>query len=243
VGNVTASVSSAVRKDTSVVNDKVFSIFLVSGEHERADLLRHNLSQEGYICSVTSNVQDAIEEINEKTPDLLVVEGINIPAIRMLCQTVRQEKNRPIIALIDPQELHGLRDYLNLVNDFAVLPLNMSEIGLRVARLLGKSETVDNKDIIRCGDLTIDTAKYEVFVGNTPVALTFTEYELLKFLVTNKGRVFSRETLLNKIWGYDYYGGDRTVDVHIKRLRSKIEISDHLFIDTIRNIGYKFRDQ
>ena len=71
--------------------------------------------------------------------------------------------------------------------------------------------------------------------------LTFREYELLKFLAGNRGRVFTREALLNKVWGYDYYGGDRTVDVHIRRLRSKTEDSNHAFIETVRNIGYRFK--
>ena len=71
--------------------------------------------------------------------------------------------------------------------------------------------------------------------------LTFKEYELLKFLARTSGRVFTREALLNRVWGYDYYGGDRTVDVHIRRLRSKIEDSSHTFIETVRNIGYRFR--
>ena len=74
------------------------------------------------------------------------------------------------------------------------------------------------------------------------LALTFKEYELLKLLATNKGKVFTRESLLNEVWGYDYYGGDRTVDVHIRRLRSKIEDPTHTFIETVRNIGYKFKD-
>jgi DNA-binding response OmpR family regulator len=77
-------------------------------------------------------------------------------------------------------------------------------------------------------------------VGGNPVMLTFREYELLKFLASNRGRVFTREALLNRVWGYDYYGGDRTVDVHIRRLRSKIEDASHTFIETVRNIGYKF---
>ena len=76
-----------------------------------------------------------------------------------------------------------------------------------------------------------------------PITLIFKEYHLLKFLTSNQGKVFIREALLNKVWGYDYYGGDRTVDVHIRRLRSKIEDSTHSFIDTVRNIGYKFRDE
>ena len=89
--------------------------------------------------------------------------------------------------------------------------------------------------------MTIDLVKYEVTLENRVIELTFKEYELLLYLASNKGRVFTREALLNKVWGFDYFGGDRTVDVHIRRLRSKIEDSEHTFIDTVRNIGYRFK--
>ena len=93
------------------------------------------------------------------------------------------------------------------------------------------------------GDLKIDQARCEVSVGEKLVSLTFKEYELLKFLVTNRGRVFTRESLLDKVWGFDYFGGDRTVDVHVRRLRSKIEDAEHSFIETVRGIGYRFKDE
>ncbi len=94
---------------------------------------------------------------------------------------------------------------------------------------------------IRQGSLVIDTARCEVTVSGRPVMLTFKEYELLKFLAANTGRVFTRETLLDRVWGHDYFGGDRTVDVHVRRLRSKLEHAGHTFIDTVRNVGYAFR--
>ena len=97
--------------------------------------------------------------------------------------------------------------------------------------------------MIRVGDLAIDLSRYEVTQGGRRMELTFKEYELLKFFATNPGKVFSREHLLNAVWGYDYYGGTRTVDVHIRRLRSKIENGPVLFIDTVRNVGYRFRDR
>ena len=87
----------------------------------------------------------------------------------------------------------------------------------------------------------IDLAKREVTVDGKLVELTFKEYELLKFLASNRGRVYTREALLNRVWGYDYYGGDRTIDVHVRRLRSKIEDSKHSFIETVRNISYRFK--
>jgi two-component system alkaline phosphatase synthesis response regulator PhoP len=95
--------------------------------------------------------------------------------------------------------------------------------------------------VLRCGDLTIDLANYMVFVAGRQVNLTYKEYELLRFLAANADTVFTRETLLNKVWGYDFYGGARTVDVHVRRLRSKIEDRHHSFIETVRNVGYRFR--
>ena len=82
-------------------------------------------------------------------------------------------------------------------------------------------------------------ANYKVFVGQQPVSLTFKEFELLRFLMMNRGKVFTREALLNRVWGYEYYGGARTVDVHIRRLRSKIE-TGAVYIETVRNVGYRF---
>jgi DNA-binding response OmpR family regulator len=108
------------------------------------------------------------------------------------------------------------------------------------AATLKKVHKVDEKNLIQRGRVTIDITKYEVRVGEKKIDLTFTEFELLKFLCTNPGTVFTREVLLNKVWGYEYYGGTRTVDVHIRRLRSKIEGRSETFIETVRNIGYKF---
>ena len=93
---------------------------------------------------------------------------------------------------------------------------------------------------MRCGALTIDLSNYRVTVDDDPLVLTFKEYELLRFLAANKDKVFTREALLNRVWGYDFYGGARTVDVHIRRLRSKIEDRTHTFIETVRNVGYRF---
>ncbi|MBI2979836.1 MAG: response regulator transcription factor [Chloroflexi bacterium] len=127
------------------------------------------------------------------------------------------------------------------IDDFLVEPYDITELLCRIKRLLNITADNDNDELIKCGDLTIDLARYEVSVGNRPVMLTFREYELLKFLAQNRGRVFSREALLTRVWDYDYFGGDRTVDVHIRRLRSKIEDSNHAFIETVRNIGYRFK--
>ena len=116
-------------------------------------------------------------------------------------------------------------------------------MGVRLRRLLERRQKTrnDSDGVIRGGSLTIDVNRYDVFVDDRQVLLTFKEYELLKLLVSNPGRVFGREALLEQVWGYEYFGGTRTVDVHIRRLRSKIEDASHTFIDTVWNVGYRFR--
>lgn len=127
------------------------------------------------------------------------------------------------------------------LNDFVTFPAIPEEVVLRVQRLLGTSEGEEDPNLLRRGDLTIDHTSYKVFVGTRPVELTYKEYELLRFLALNEGKVCTREMLLNRVWGYDFYGGARTVDVHIRRLRSKIEDRHHTLIETVRNVGYRFR--
>ena len=126
-----------------------------------------------------------------------------------------------------------------LVDDFVVKPYNTKELVTRIKHLIKKDSDISTEQI-RTAGITIDPDKYEVYVNGKLVSLTFKEYELLKFLASHPGRVFTRDTLLNQVWSEDYFGGDRTVDVHIRRLRSKIEDPSHIYIETVRNIGYRF---
>jgi DNA-binding response OmpR family regulator len=127
------------------------------------------------------------------------------------------------------------------VDDFVRRGSPPEDLTARVRRALWKRHRVDSRNVLVVGDLVMDLANYTVQVGGRTIDLTYKEYELLRFLSTNRDRVYSRETLLNKVWGYDFYGGARTVDVHVRRLRSKIEDRHHTFIETVRNVGYRFR--
>jgi len=158
-----------------------------------------------------------------------------------LAQRIRQEGHMSLVALVSREKLNGLDSGAG-IDDFVVKPWEATEVTARIKRILRQKGGMDSEDVIRCGDLVIDSAKCEVLLCDKPIILTFKEYQLLKFLANNKGKAFTRDVLLDKVWGWDYYGGDRTVDVHIRRLRSKIEDSTHAFIDTVRNIGYKFKD-
>ena len=125
-------------------------------------------------------------------------------------------------------------------DDFFVYPTIAEEVTARVRRAIWLKSGVESDNTLRAGDLMVDLANYKVWISGKPVDLTYKEYELLRFLATNRDKVFTREALLNRVWGYDFYGGARTVDVHIRRLRSKIEERGVTFIETVRNVGYRF---
>jgi len=124
--------------------------------------------------------------------------------------------------------------------DFCLPPHDVNEIFLRLINAIGKSGR-ENKELIKIGPLIINQESYEVTLEGEKIDLTFKEYELLKYLAAKPGRVFSRESLLHSVWEYDYYGGTRTVDVHVRRLRSKINDIRYNFIETVWNVGYRFK--
>ncbi len=159
-----------------------------------------------------------------------------------LCRALRRErplKELPLVLLIT-EEHFGRVDFAWGVDDYLTLPVTPQRLAERLNFLMWKLQRAVPKNGISLGGLVIDFERYEVHVHGEPVDLTFKEFELLKFLATHPGKPFTREALLDKVWGYDYYGGTRTVDVHIRRLRSKIEQGGTAYIETVRNVGYKF---
>jgi two-component system alkaline phosphatase synthesis response regulator PhoP len=151
-----------------------------------------------------------------------------------------REAGLPVVVMLPGQDLLGI-DTTAPQLDFCLPPHSPGELALRakiVASRSGRGRATTN---IQVGELTVDTDRYEVRVSGQKVDLTYKEYELLRVLAANPGRVFSREVLLRTVWEYDYFGGTRTVDVHIRRLRSKIQDVKHRFIETVWNVGYRFR--
>jgi len=220
----------------------MFRVLIVSDGSEHVRELSLGLAERGFLCSITSAEDDRLKDAGSLSADLVViaVDGAALGSeVRNLPQRLKERTRLPVVTLLSNDSLDVL-DSAADVDDFVMEPWNANEVVARVRRILQRKPGEFNKDLISCGDVAIDTAKCEVAYRGRLVELTFKEYELLKFLVTNKGKVFSREALLNKVWGYDYFGGDRTVDVHIRRLRGKLDDSD--CIETVRNIGYRFRD-
>jgi len=220
----------------------MFRVLVVADSSERVGALSLGLAEKGFLCSIAAPEDGRLKDVGTLSADLVViaVDGAAPGSeMRDLSQRLKENTRLPVVTLLSNESLDVLDSTVD-VDDFVMEPWNANEVIARIRRILHRKPDADNKDLICCGDVTIDLAKYEVAFRGRLVDLTFKEYELLRFLVNNKGRVFSREALLNGVWGYDYYGGDRTVDVHIRRLRSKLDESD--CIETVRNVGYRFRD-
>ncbi len=174
-----------------------------------------------------------------------LVEPAKAERIPDLIQKVRKHsscKELPLIALIRTDQLRELGSAAGL-EDFLVLPADPEMIEARVRFVLGRLNHLVPGSGKRFGALEIHVDRYEVLLNKEPLELTYKEFELLKFLATHPDRVFSRDQLLNQVWGYNFIGGTRTVDVHVRRLRAKLGPKYATLIDTVRNVGYKFLEE
>ncbi len=152
-----------------------------------------------------------------------------------------QHSHLPVLGVVPANGLDGYVSNSSM-DDFIIHPYTPQELVKRMDRVLARSREPGSNEVVKTGDLLIDIGKYEISLGGRRVILTYKEYQLLVLLATNPGRVYTRDELLQQVWGYDYFGGTRTVDVHIRRLRSKIESTNRSFIETIWNVGYRFKD-
>jgi len=217
----------------------LLKIVFVGTNHTEVERLCATLTERGMSCLQAPEQGFTPEWVSEQQADLaLVAVGDSRDADPVLQQL--KEAGIPVIVLLASGTLGELDPALP-VDDFVVEPWRGDEVATRVQRLLSRFRHAGNDKIIRRGDLVIAEDKCEVWVAGKNVALTYKEYELLRFLARNDGNVITRELLLERVWRYQYFGGERTVDVHIRRLRSKIEDSTHSFIETVRNVGYRFR--
>ena len=225
------------------------NLMIVARESKALAKLRTALNQNGFACSIAPPGKEVTELLASQPPDLLLIEADSHSSdSESFIHGIKLERSPPVIALVAGEMPDDIEGYLE-VDDFLTSPYDVKELVVRVQRLLrsGKraneraSKSAASGELIECDNLVIDLTNCDVTVGGKVVELTFKEYELLKLLAANKGRVYSRQNLLNKIWGYEYYGGDRTVDVHVRRLRSKIEGPNDTFIETVRNMGYRFK--
>lgn len=216
-------------------------ISILARDSEIIQGLVNGLIYRGFTCTMITGEEDLA---GSKPTDLLLIEawyGLAGSTLQEMVRRIKQNRHTPIVMLADKENLREVENITD-INDFILKPYDPDELSARMRRLLQKNAPAETSpDYLKAGDVVIDLPKCEVWVRGKVVDLTFTEYELLKLLMSKKGQVLTREVLLNKIWGYDYFGGDRTVDVHITRLRNKIEDTTHNIIETVRNIGYRIK--
>lgn len=221
---------------------------LIADDHEDIlEIMQRYVSKEGYTPILAHDGDEAIMKFKEYTPILLLLD-VMMPKKDgfEVCRQIRETSNVPIIMITakgeDGDRIMGLDIG---ADDYIVKPFSPGEVMARIRAVLRRidiSEEEEKKDIIRLPGLEIDISSYEVVVMGQTINLTKKEIEILWLLAGNPGKVYSRDTLLDRVWGYEYFGDARTVDTHIKRLRSKIDVSQTLDWDikTVWGVGYKF---
>lgn len=222
-------------------------ILVIDDERAIADIIKFNLEKEGFIVDTAYDGEDGVEKIFKDKPNLVILD-IMMPKKDgfQVLKEIRASYKSPVIMLTAKEEEVDKVLGLELgADDYVVKPFSMRELIARVKanlRRVDYSNTSLTNEIIKSNNLEIDLVKYEVKRDGKVIELTLREYELLKFLASSSEQVFSREQLLEEVWGYEYYGDIRTVDVTVRRLREKIEENDGEFkyIMTKRGVGYYF---
>ncbi|MGH4051340.1 MAG: response regulator [Clostridium sp.] len=222
-------------------------ILVVDDEEHIQELIKFNLEKSGYKVICTDNGIDAIKIAKEQLPQIMLLD-LMLPGMDGLdvCKEIRKDSNMlnmPIIMITAKGEEIDKIIGLELgADDYITKPFSVRELVARIKAILRRSNLTLVENIFKFGNLIIDFGKHEVTKSENKIDLTLKEFELLQILIKNKGRVMTRDFLLDKIWGYEYVGETRTVDVHIRHLRQKIEDDDKnpVYIQTIRGIGYRF---
>lgn len=228
-------------------------ILVVEDDRTMLDVLKYNLSKEGYRVLTASDGVQALETARSGSPELVILD-IMLPKLDgyEVCRILRQEMTVPILMLTAKTEEIDKVVGLELgADDYMTKPFSIRELLARVRAMLRRAEMMTKETVpltetssllLKFGDLEIDAPRHKVSRGGRIIDLSRTEFALLEFLVRNRGQVFTRDHLLERVWGYDYAGDTRTVDVHIRWLRQKIEVDPanpkHLL--TVRGVGYKF---
>lgn len=234
-----------------MTNDQI-TILVAEDEESFIDALELGLRREGFLVVVARDGQQAIEQFEAVKPDLVLLD-LMLPRMSGIdvCRTIRTKSQIPIIMVTAKStEIDTVVGLEVGADDYVTKPYSMRELVARIRAVLrrhhGEDEPTPVKDeAIKRGDIRLDPVRHELLVRGQLVKLPLKEFELLEFLMSNAGRVLTRDTIIDRIWGAYYSGDTKTLDVHVKRLRSKIEIdpSNPELITTVRGLGYRFEDQ
>ena len=220
-------------------------VLIVDDDKNICELLRLYIEKEGYDTRIANDGKAALEVFDEYNPDLIMLD-IMLPELDgwQVCREIRKKSQCPIIMLTAKSEVFDKVLGLELgADDYVVKPFEAKEIVARIKAVLRRSGTNDEDAVkeVHYDKLSINLTNYELRVNGVQVDTPPKEMELIYHLASNPNRVFSRDELLDQVWGFDYYGDSRTVDVHVKRLREKLEgVSDQWELKTVWGVGYKF---
>ncbi len=219
---------------------------VVDDDTNICELLRLYLEKEGYTVALAYDGQEAVDKFPSENPDLMILD-VMMPKLDgwQVCREIRKTSNCPIIMLTAKGETFDKVLGLELgADDYVVKPFDTKEIVARVKAVLRRSTSAQDKNDIkevRYDKLVVNMTRYELRVDGKQVDTPPKELELLYHLASNPNRVYTRDQLLDEVWGFEYYGDSRTVDVHVKRLREKLEgVSDQWSLKTVWGVGYKF---
>lgn len=222
------------------------TILIVDDDVNIVKLLTIHLTEEGYQVLQAKHGLEALELLVQQACDLAVVD-VMMPFMDGydLTKELRKQYNIPVILLTAKSQMEDKEQgFLAGTDDYLVKPFEPRELSYRIKALLRRYDHQGDEAILRIGSITINKKSYEVQIKNQTLLLPLKEFELLYFLMANPKRVFTRENLIEQIWGLDFQGDERTVDVHIKRLRERFsKLTDDFHIKTVRGVGYLLEDQ
>ena len=224
-------------------------ILIVEDEESVLDPLELLLAKEGFLIETARDGKEALEKFAKTTPDLILLD-LMLPKVSgtEVCRQIRSKSQVPIIMLTAKDTEVDKVVGLELgADDYVVKPYSKAELVARIKAVLrrkGPEISAEESAKIVAGPVEIDVERHQVSINGKNVALPLKEFELLEFLVRNAGRVLTRTQLIDRVWGSDYFGDTKTLDVHVKRLRAKIESdpANPVYIQTIRGLGYKFEN-
>jgi len=206
-------------------------------------LLVQTLDLAGYRWKAVANVSVATaSEPADGWAGAVVVAEDDPEGAFGICRSLRKRDSalEPVLLLVSGAQLADLELREDLFDDFCLAPFHPREVEARLRHLFWRTGRGARPELVEYGDLVLNLETYQAALGDRPLDLTYMEYELLKFFATHPGKVFTREQLLSRVWGYEYYGGARTVDVHVRRLRAKLGEEHAGLIQTVRSVGYRF---
>jgi DNA-binding response OmpR family regulator len=219
----------------------LYSLFLLADDPNGALPLLGTIDRAGLSCRVGCDLSQLEDGENSPAPEAVLVDLESVgPAQTHKFVDECKNLKLPVVVVIPSEQASEHDPSLN-ADEFIFCPIKEQELVARVKQAIFRVHGLASSTVLRIGELVVDTERYDVTVSGKRVSLTYKEFQLLVLLASNPGRVYTREALLSQVWGYDYLGGTRTVDVHVRRLRSKVEGPGRVYVETIWNVGYRFK--